>query len=152
MENLDHIYESWEIIFLVKILKFFDMHPGSRIWDGKNSNLGSGIQDGKNLDPGSGSGMGNMRIRDKHPRSAKLEILLPNLLGLKEPKNNQTLCGKAFRDETKSFLQSKVTSVTSERGKTPVNWIFQSPTRHGCCHWTTSPGAKPLLQLTFIRP
>jgi hypothetical protein len=23
-----------------------------------------------------------------------------------------------------SFLQSKVTSVASERGKTPVNWIF----------------------------
>jgi hypothetical protein len=59
---------------------------------------------------------------------------------------------KAFWDETKSFLQSKVTSVASERGKTPVNWIFQSPTRHGRRSRTTSPGAKPLLQLTFIRP
>jgi hypothetical protein len=29
--------------FWVKILKFFDMHPGSRIRDGKNSNLRSGI-------------------------------------------------------------------------------------------------------------
>jgi hypothetical protein len=38
---------------LVKILKFFDVHPGSRIRDGKNSDPGSGIQDGKNLDPGS---------------------------------------------------------------------------------------------------
>jgi hypothetical protein len=37
--------------FWVKILKFFDMHPGSRIRDGKNLNLGSGIQVGKNLDP-----------------------------------------------------------------------------------------------------
>jgi hypothetical protein len=79
--------------FLVKILKFFDMNPGSRIWDGKNSNLGSGIQDGKNLDPGSWildvkhSDPGS-RIRDKHSRSAKLEILSPNLIGLKEPNNN----------------------------------------------------------------
>jgi hypothetical protein len=39
---------------LVKILKFFDADPGSRIWDGKNLDLGSGIQDGKNLDPESG--------------------------------------------------------------------------------------------------
>jgi hypothetical protein len=73
---------------LVKILKIFDIHPGSRTRDGKNSNLGSGIQDGKNLDPvswirdGKYSDSG-FRIRNKHPRSAKLEILLPNLLGLK---------------------------------------------------------------------
>ncbi len=38
------------------------------------------------------------------------------------------------------------------RGKTPVNWIFQSPTRQGRRRRTTSPGAKPLLQLTYIRP
>ena len=57
---------------------------------------------------------------------------------------------KAFWDETKSFLQSKVASVASERGKTPVNWIFQSPTRHIRRPRTTSPGAKPLLQLTLI--
>jgi hypothetical protein len=77
MENLDHISESRETIFLVKILNFFDMHPGSRTWDGKNSNLGSG----KHFDSG-------FRFRDKHPSSAKLEILSPNLLGLKEPNNN----------------------------------------------------------------
>jgi hypothetical protein len=77
------------------------MHQGSRIQDGKNSNLGSGIQDGKNLDPrswirdGKQSDPGS-RIRDKHPRSAKLEISSPNLLGLKEPNNNQTLCGKGI--------------------------------------------------------
>jgi hypothetical protein len=59
------------------------MHPGSRTQDGKNSNLGSGIQYGKNIDPvswiwdGKHSDSG-FRIRDKHPRSAKLEILLPN--------------------------------------------------------------------------
>ncbi len=52
----------------------------------------------------------------------------------------------------KSFLQFKVASVASERGKTSVNWIFQSPTRHGRRRRTMSPGAKPLLQLTFIRP
>jgi hypothetical protein len=32
----------------------------------------------------------------KHPGSAKLEILLPNLLGLKELNNNRTLCGKGI--------------------------------------------------------
>jgi hypothetical protein len=36
---------------------------------------------------------------------------------------------KAFWDEIKSFLQSKAASVALKRGKTPVNWIFQSPTR-----------------------
>ncbi len=59
---------------------------------------------------------------------------------------------KAFWDESKPFLQSKVASVALKRGKTPVNWIFQSPTRHGRHRRTMSPGAKPLLQLTFIRP
>jgi hypothetical protein len=49
---------------LVKILKFFDMHPGSRTWDGKYSNLGSGIQDGKNLDPVSWIRDWNIQIRD----------------------------------------------------------------------------------------
>jgi hypothetical protein len=86
---------------LVKILKFFDGDPGSRIRDGKNLDPGSGIQDGKNLDPESGiwdgknsdSGSG---IWDKHPGSAKLEISSPNLLGLKEPSNNRTLCGKGI--------------------------------------------------------
>jgi hypothetical protein len=52
---------------------------GSRIRDpcGKSSDLGSGIQ-------------------DKHPGSATLEILLPNLLGLNKPNNNQTLWGKGI--------------------------------------------------------
>ncbi len=142
---------------MVKILKFFDMRSGSRARDAKNSNLGSGIQDGKNLDPvswirdGKHSDSG-FRIRDKHPRSAKLEISSPNLLGLKEPIIIEPFVEKAFWDKTKSFLQSKVASVVSERGKTPVNWIFQSPTRLGRRCRTTSPGAKPLLQLIFIRP
>ena len=86
---------------MVKILKFFDVHPGSRIRDGKNSDPGSGILDRKNLDPGSGIRDGKnsdpgSKIRDKHPGSAKLEIMLPNLLGLKEPNNNRTLCGKGI--------------------------------------------------------
>jgi hypothetical protein len=51
------------------------------IWDPGWKKFGSGIQDGS-------------RIRDKHPGSAKLEISSPNLLGFKEPNNNQTLCGK----------------------------------------------------------
>ncbi len=87
--------------FSVKILKFFYADPGSRIRDGKNSYPGSGIQDGKNLDPESGIWDGKIPdpgsgIWDKHPGSAKLEISLPNLLGLKEPSNNQTLCGKGI--------------------------------------------------------
>ncbi len=121
---------------MVKILKFLDMHPRSRTRDEKNSNLGSEIQDGKNLDPvswirdGKHSDSG-FRIRDKHPRSAKLEISSPNLLGLKNQIIIKPFVEKAFCDKTKPFLQSKVASVASERGKTPLNWIFQSPTRLG---------------------
>jgi hypothetical protein len=48
MNNPDHISESLETIFGVKILKFFDADPGwkkfgSGMRDGKNSDLGSGI-------------------------------------------------------------------------------------------------------------
>jgi hypothetical protein len=43
-----------------------------------------------------GSGMEKIRIRDRHPGSAKLEILSPNLLGLKELNNNRILCGKGI--------------------------------------------------------
>jgi hypothetical protein len=46
MNNPDHISESLETIFWVKILKFFDADPGRK-------KFGSGIQDGKNSDPGS---------------------------------------------------------------------------------------------------
>jgi hypothetical protein len=101
-------WKTW-IIFLRAEKQFFWLKylnsficirdPGPRmekiqIWD-------HGIQDEKNLDPvswiwdekHSDSGF---RIRDKHPRSAKLEISSPNLLGLKEPNNNRTLCGKGL--------------------------------------------------------
>jgi hypothetical protein len=86
---------------LVKILKFFEADLGSNIRDGKNSDPGSGIQDGKNLDPGSGIRDGKnldpgSKIQDKHPGSAKLEILSPNLLGLKEPNNIRALCKKGI--------------------------------------------------------
>ncbi len=52
MNNQDHISESLETIFWVKILKFFDSDPvygmeKVRIRDGKNR-----IRDGKNSDPG----------------------------------------------------------------------------------------------------
>jgi hypothetical protein len=43
MDNPDHISESLETIFLVKILKFFDADPG---W----KEFGSGTE--KNSDPG----------------------------------------------------------------------------------------------------
>jgi hypothetical protein len=47
-DNLDHISDSLETIFWVKILKFFDADPESgtgKIWIRveKNSDLGSGI-------------------------------------------------------------------------------------------------------------
>jgi hypothetical protein len=104
-----------------------------------------------------GFGMGKIQIRD--PRSG---INISDQQNwkycrqiYKDLKNRiiiKPFVEKAFWDETKSFLKSKVASVAVKRGKTPVNWIFQSPTRHGRHHRTTSPGAKPLLQLTFIRP
>jgi hypothetical protein len=52
MHTPDHITESLETIFWVKILKFFDVDadPGS----GNLFDPGSGIRDGKNPDPGSG--------------------------------------------------------------------------------------------------
>ena len=48
-----------------------------------------------------GSGMEKIWIRDlgsriNIPGSAKLDISPPNLLGLKEPSNNRTLCGKGI--------------------------------------------------------
>jgi hypothetical protein len=77
MNNPDHISESLETIFWVKIVKFFYADPGwikfgsgmekIRIRDGKNSDpgsrmkkIGSRIRHGKNSDPGwkkYGSGM-----------------------------------------------------------------------------------------------
>jgi hypothetical protein len=114
-------------------LKYLIILCGSGIQDPGWKKFGSGISYGKNLDPRSGirDGKFGSRILDKHPKSAKLEIPSPNLLGLKEPNNNQTLCGKAFWDKIKSFLPRKATTVVLKRGKTPVNGIFQSPTRHG---------------------
>ncbi len=66
--------------------------PMIRIWDQgsgilKNFDPWSGTRDRKNSDSGSS-------IQDKHPGLAKLEILSPNLLGLKESNNNQTICAK----------------------------------------------------------
>ncbi len=68
MNKPDHISETSEPFFRVKILRFFDADPGSgmenRIRDVKNSDPGSGIQD---KHPGS-------RIRDKHPGTATLSF------------------------------------------------------------------------------
>ncbi len=50
MNNLDHISESSENFFWVKILKFFDADLGSWIPEGKNSDLGTRM--GKNSDSG----------------------------------------------------------------------------------------------------
>jgi hypothetical protein len=68
MNNPDHVSQSLITIFWVKILKFFDVDPGSgmekiRIRDGKKSDPGwkkvgsgmekIGIRDGKKSGPGS---------------------------------------------------------------------------------------------------
>jgi hypothetical protein len=58
MNNPDHISASLETIFWVKILKFFDVDPGSGIF--------------LTLNPG--SGLEKIRIRDKHPGSATLAV------------------------------------------------------------------------------
>ena len=104
-----------------------------------------------------GSGMGNIRIRDSRsginiPDQQNWKFRFKICQDLKNRIIIAPFVLKPFWDKTKSFLQSKVASVASERGKTPVNWIFQSPTRLGRHRRTTSPGAQPLLQLTFIRP
>jgi hypothetical protein len=60
MNILDHISESLETIFWVKILKFFDAECG----------CGSGSRDLEILlTLGPGTGMEKIRIRDKHPGS-----------------------------------------------------------------------------------
>ncbi len=53
MNNPDHISESLETIFCVKILEFLDVDPGSGI--GKHSDLGSGMEKLWIRDPGLGS-------------------------------------------------------------------------------------------------
>ncbi len=104
-----------------------------------------------------GSGMGNKLIWDSGsginiPDQQNWKFRRQICQDLKNQIIIEPFVKKAFLDKTKSFLQSKIASVASERGKTPVNWIFQSLTRLSRRRRTTSPGAKPLLQLTFIRP
>jgi hypothetical protein len=65
MNNPDNISESLETIFWVKILKFFDADRG---W----KKFGSGGW------TNSGSGMEKIRIRDKHPGSATLQLRTRN--------------------------------------------------------------------------
>jgi hypothetical protein len=59
MNNPDHISESLETIFWVKIvLKFFDAAPGSELREIQIQYPGSGME--------------KIRSRDKHPGSASL--------------------------------------------------------------------------------
>jgi hypothetical protein len=60
----DHIAESLETNFWVKILKFFDADQGSGMkkFGSGMEKFGSGIREGKNSDPG--SGMEKIRIWD----------------------------------------------------------------------------------------
>jgi hypothetical protein len=65
MDNPNHISESLETIFWVKILEFFDADPGSiHIRNPGWKIFESGIRDGK------------IRNRDKHPRSATLKTIV----------------------------------------------------------------------------
>ncbi len=116
---------------------------GSRMKKILIQDLGNGMEKIRIRDPGSG-----INIPDQQNWKFCRQIceVLKNRIII-EP-----FVEKAFWDENKSFLQSQVASVALKRGKTPVNWIFRSPKRHGRHHRTTSPGAKLLLQLTFIRP
>jgi hypothetical protein len=106
-------------------------------------NLGSGMEKIWILNPGSG-----INIPDQQNWKSRCQICQD----LKNRVIIEPFVEKAFWVETKSFFQSEAASVALKRGKTPVNWIFHSPTRHSRRCRTTSQGAKPLLQLTFIRP
>jgi hypothetical protein len=72
-----------------------------------------------------GSGMGNIRIQDSGsginiPDQQNWKFSRQICWDLKNQIIIEPFVEKAFWDETKSFLQSKVASVASERGKTPV--------------------------------
>ncbi len=123
--------------------KIWIQDPGSgmeKIWI---QNPGSGMEKIRIRDPGYGT-----NIRDQQNWISCRQICWD----LKNRVIIEPFVEKAFWDETKSFLPSKAASAALRIGKTPVNWIFHSPTRHDHRPRTTSPGAKPLLQLTFIRP
>jgi hypothetical protein len=67
MNSPDHISESLQTIFWVKILQLFDAYPVS------------GLEKIRVRDPGwkkFGSGMQKIRIRDKHPGSATLDSFI----------------------------------------------------------------------------
>ena len=120
--------------------KIWISDPGwKKIWI---QNLGSGMEKIWIRDPGSG-----INIPDQQNWKSRRQICWD----LKNRVIIEPFVEKAFWDETKSFLPSKAASAALKRGKTPVNWIFHSPTGQGRRRRTTSPGAKPLLQLTFIR-
>jgi hypothetical protein len=59
MNNPDHISQSLEAIFFVKILEFFDADPVSGILDGKNSDPVSGMKKTRIRDPGKTSRIRN---------------------------------------------------------------------------------------------
>jgi hypothetical protein len=61
MNNLNHISESLETIFFVKILKFFDANPGHGM-----EKIRIGMEEIQI----------RCGIRDKHPRSATLNLTL----------------------------------------------------------------------------
>jgi hypothetical protein len=77
MNNPDHIAESLETNFWVKIQKI--LRCGSGIRDGKNSDPGTGLEKFGSGTEKFGSGMEKIRIRDKHPGSG-INIPDPTLI------------------------------------------------------------------------
>jgi hypothetical protein len=71
-----------------------------------------------------------IQSHDKHPGTANWKSWCQICQDLKNRIIIKPFVEKAFWEETKAFLRSKAASVAVKRGKTPVNWIFQSPTRH----------------------
>jgi hypothetical protein len=102
--------------------KIWIRDQGSRMEKVWIQNPGSGMEKIRIRDPGSG-----INILDQQNWKSRRKICFD----LKNRVIIKPFVEKAFWDETKSFLQSKAASVVLKRGKTPVNWIFHSPTRHG---------------------
>jgi hypothetical protein len=64
MENSIIFLRAEKPFFFVKIFKFFNAHPGSRIWDGKIQIRDQGSRMKNVLIQAPGNGMEKNRIRD----------------------------------------------------------------------------------------
>jgi hypothetical protein len=78
-----------------------------------------------------GFGMEKIQIRDKHPGPAKLEILSPNLQGLKKLNNNQTLCGKGILgwDQVIFKIYGRISGVKERKNACELDFSISYKTR-----------------------